>query len=77
VQFGLTRAEEANLLAERLRNTIAQPFDVDGHLVGISACVGTVVSNDRGDRLEHLLQHADARLYQAKRARCTPARQVA
>ena len=77
VQFGLSRAEEAVLLAERLRTTIAQPFEVDGHFIRISTCVGTVVSDNRADPLDSLLQAADARLYQAKRTRNGGTRRVA
>lgn len=77
VQFGLGRAEEAGLLAERLRTTIAQPFELDGHTILISTCVGTVVSDNRADPLDSLLQAADARLYQAKRMRGASTRRVA
>ena len=63
--------------AERLRTTIAQPFEVDGHFIRISTCVGTVVSDNRADPLDSLLQAADARLYQAKRTRNGGTRRVA
>lgn len=77
VQFGLSRAEEATLLAERLRTTIADPFELDSHTIRISTCVGTVVSDNRADPLDSLLHAADARLYQAKRARGAHPRRVA
>lgn len=72
LQFGLSRVEEAELLAERLKSAIAEPFDLSSHFVTISTCVGTVVSADRSDALDTLLQAADARLYMAKNARKAP-----
>ncbi len=77
VQFGLSRGEEAGLLAQRLRTTIAEPFEVDDHVILISTCVGSVVSDNRADQLDTLLQAADARLYQAKRERGANRRRVA
>lgn len=69
VQFGLNRAEEADLLARRIIAAIAQPFQIGDDVIEISACVGTVVSSEAGIDLETLLRQADAKLYEAKRNR--------
>lgn len=69
VQFGLSRQEEAELLARRLCAAIAEPFRVEGQAVAISASVGTIVSVGSGSDLEALLRQADTRLYEAKRKR--------
>lgn len=69
VQFGLNRNEEADLLARRIVAAIAQPFPMGADVIQISACVGTVLSNESGTDLETLLRAADAKLYQAKRDR--------
>ncbi|AIT79445.1 diguanylate cyclase [Novosphingobium pentaromativorans US6-1] len=69
IQFGLQRADEADLLARRIGATIAQPFEIGDHDVSISTCIGTAVSTDRGQRLDMLLQEADEKLYARKRAR--------
>ena len=69
IQFGLQRADEADLLARRIGANIAQPFEIGDHSVSISTCIGTVVSTDRGQRLDLLLQEADEKLYDRKRAR--------
>lgn len=69
IQFGLRRAEEADLLARRIRASIAQPFDFDGTSLAISTCIGTVVSNSRSQQLDVLLQEADEKLYAQKRSR--------
>lgn len=73
VQFGLKRNEEAELLARRIVAAIAQPFDLAGDEVTITASVGTVVSGESGVDLETLLRDADVRLYEAKRDRTLPA----
>lgn len=69
IQFGLNRAEEAELLARRIQATIAQPFEIADHAISISTCIGTVVSPVRGEPLDVLLQEADERLYASKRSR--------
>ncbi|MGF7153811.1 diguanylate cyclase (GGDEF)-like protein [Novosphingobium gossypii] len=72
VQFGLNRSEEAELLARRITAAIAQPFELDGDAVAITASVGTVLSTEAAADLEALLRAADARLYEAKRGRAQP-----
>jgi diguanylate cyclase len=69
IQFGLRRAEEAELLARRISASIAQPFSIGDHSLSVTACIGTVVSNNRNERLDLLLQEADEKLYDRKRAR--------
>lgn len=76
IQFGLHRAEEAELLARRINASIAQPFDIGDRLLSITACIGTVVSSNREQRLEALLQEADEKLYETKRGRRNNARQL-
>lgn len=72
VQFGLNRSEEAELLARRITAAIAQPFELGGDAVAITASVGTVLSSEAAADLEALLRAADARLYEAKRGRAQP-----
>ena len=72
IQFGLHRAEEAELLSRRIRAAIAQPFDIGDSTISISPCIGTVVSHNRNDDLDLLLQQADEKLYARKRARSAP-----
>ncbi|HEY0812538.1 MAG TPA: EAL domain-containing protein [Pseudonocardia sp.] len=58
-------ADEVANVAERIRAALAEPFDVLGHEVRISASVGiTVGDSDSG---EALLQEADRSMYAAKR----------
>lgn len=72
IQFGLHRAEEAELLSRRIRAAIAQPFDIGDSTISISTCIGTVVSHDRNEDLDLLLQKADEKLYIRKRERSGP-----
>jgi diguanylate cyclase (GGDEF)-like protein len=74
VQFGLHRADEADLLARRISAAIAQPFSIGDHSPSVTACIGTVVSSSRGQGLEALLQEADEKLYERKRAQHDRAR---
>lgn len=53
-------------LARRLIAGMAEPFDVDGHLVHIGTSVGVAVAPFDGDRPDVLLKNADLALYRAK-----------
>jgi diguanylate cyclase (GGDEF)-like protein/PAS domain S-box-containing protein len=60
------------LLADRIQEVIAQPFDLDDQIVAIGASVGVAYSVP-GQHPEALLQQADTAMYQAKdngRGRC-------
>lgn len=67
LQLSLRHPGEAELLGQRLVAAIQQPFAINGEMVDISACVGTVITSDRGRDLEQLLMEADQALYRAKR----------
>ena len=59
-------AGETELVAERIHQAIAQPFDVAGHQVSATASIGIAVSAPAYARGEELLQDADAAMYRAK-----------
>lgn len=54
-------------IAQRMLETLRQPFDVHGQQVAISGSVGIVLYPDHGG-MEKLLAHADAAMYAAKRS---------
>jgi diguanylate cyclase (GGDEF)-like protein len=54
-------------LAQRLVAALSEPFDLGGQHFGISASVGIVIYPDNG-AANKLLAHADAAMYEAKRA---------
>jgi diguanylate cyclase (GGDEF)-like protein/PAS domain S-box-containing protein len=66
VQSGLTRPEDAVLLAKRLLEAIADPYLLDGHSVVISASIGIAMAPGDGDDSEKLLKSADMALSRAK-----------
>jgi diguanylate cyclase (GGDEF)-like protein len=69
---GVTRLEDALVLAERIRRTLLQPFHVDDKELFISASIGMTVSTGR-DAPDVLLREADLAMYRAKtagKARC-------
>ncbi len=55
-------------IAQRLLETMAQPFNVDGHELVLSASVGISMYPHDGTDLGALLKNADAAMYSAKAA---------
>src|SRR3569623_2111989 len=66
VQSGVTRPEDAVLLAKRLLEAIADPYLLDGHSVVIGASIGIAMAPGDGDESEKLLKSADMALSRAK-----------
>ena len=66
VQSGLSDAGEAELLAERIRQSISVPYRLDGHWIQIDVSVGFTLSSDQGYDLERLIACADTALLEAK-----------
>jgi diguanylate cyclase (GGDEF)-like protein/PAS domain S-box-containing protein len=66
VQAGVTRPEDAVLLARRLLEAISDPYLLDGHSVVIGASIGIAVSPGDGDESDKLLKNADMALSRAK-----------
>jgi diguanylate cyclase (GGDEF)-like protein len=63
---------EARLVAERLRDALNEPFDVDGVVLDVEASVGIVVSPWHGTETEDLLRNADIAMYAAKELKGAP-----
>jgi diguanylate cyclase (GGDEF)-like protein len=76
LQFGLHGTGDAELFSRRAGTAMRQPFRIQGHLIRISACIGTAIGEVRGCDLEDMLAEADRELYVAKRAQAE-ARRVA
>ena len=66
MQSGVTRPEDAALLARRLLDAIGEPYMLDGHSVAIGASIGIAVAPGDGDESEKLLKNADMALTRAK-----------
>jgi diguanylate cyclase (GGDEF)-like protein/PAS domain S-box-containing protein len=66
VQSGLTRPDDAVLLARRLLEAIGDPYLFDGHSIVIGASIGIAMAPSDGDESEKLLKNADMALSRAK-----------
>ena len=59
-------ADTAAAIAQRVHQTLAQPFNLEGLEVFSSVSIGIALSNWRGDDLKTLLRDADTAMYHAK-----------
>ncbi len=66
VQFGTPQPASSTVLARRLIDALAQPFDLDGHSVHIGTSIGIAVAPVDGDTPDTLMRHADLAMYRAK-----------
>ncbi|HZS39571.1 MAG TPA: EAL domain-containing protein, partial [Polyangia bacterium] len=65
---GLREPEDALRVAERLLDTMSQPFNIDGHEIFSAFSVGVALSRPDYASPEEVLRDADTALYQAKSA---------
>ncbi|MDG6104652.1 diguanylate cyclase [Dactylosporangium aurantiacum] len=70
---GVVGGEDAGTLAVRLREVLAEPFDVAGHEVRIGASVGLHLAGP-GEDPDEVLRTADQAMYAAKRGPDRPGR---
>jgi len=56
----------AVVIADRIRESLTRPFEIEGGCAQIGASIGIVLS-DGSDDIDRLLDHADQGLYRAKR----------
>jgi diguanylate cyclase (GGDEF)-like protein len=58
--------QEAQTVAGRLAETLAEPFELEGHRIEISASVGISRTRSEGTTADELLNEADSRMYAVK-----------
>ncbi len=67
VLLPLIRMErDAREVAEKIRHTLNQPFDLADHSMSISSCTGIAIYPDHGSDEKQLIKNADAAMYYAK-----------
>ncbi len=59
-------------LAGKIANNIAQPCDIDGIVLTVSASIGIAIYPEDGRTADELLENADAAMYESKRNRNGP-----
>ena len=64
----LSNVEEAALVADRMLAALAEPMNIDGHELHLSASVGIALYPNDGAEVDTLLKHADTAMYGAKEA---------
>ncbi|AXA92890.1 EAL domain-containing protein [Massilia sp. YMA4] len=57
---------DAKAVAEKFLECLQKPFDLDGHVVHISASIGIAIYPNDGETIDELLRHADIAMYQVK-----------
>lgn len=60
--------QDATLVAQKLADVLAEPFDLSGSRVTITASIGCAVAPSDGRDAEALQQHADLAMYRVKRS---------
>ncbi|KJS09836.1 MAG: diguanylate cyclase [Gammaproteobacteria bacterium BRH_c0] len=62
------RAEDVGVIADKIRNALNQPFDLEGQSVTVVPSIGTAFYPRHGDDEKQLLRIADEAMYSAKKA---------
>ncbi len=66
IQSALNQNADAALLAKRVRETIHEPFDLDGNQVVVDISIGVSIAPDDAAEFDELVKTADIALYEAK-----------
>jgi diguanylate cyclase (GGDEF)-like protein len=62
----ITRADDALVIAERIRASMGTPFTIAGQTLGLTTSIGIAVFPDDGQDAATLIKHADTAMYDAK-----------
>ena len=66
LQTTMRRTDQAERLATRIIQTLAEPINVDGHMLLVGASIGIALAPRDGSDPDTLLKNADMALYSAK-----------
>ena len=64
----ISNVDGASLAAEKMIQTLSQPYNIHGHTVNITASIGVSIYSMHGRDVEALSKSADLALYDAKHA---------
>lgn len=59
-------AEVPARVAEKILRRLAEPFDIDGHVLGTSFSIGISIYPEDGQHVDRLMKNADTAMYHAK-----------
>ncbi len=59
--------EHASAVAEKIRRSLEQPFELAGRRLSVSSSIGIAIHPEHGDEDRQLMRHADDAMYAAKR----------
>jgi diguanylate cyclase (GGDEF)-like protein/PAS domain S-box-containing protein len=62
----VNRAEDAELIAEKIRLAVMVPYTIDSHYLHLTASIGVSVYPNDGEDATALIQYADTAMYHAK-----------
>jgi len=62
----VNRAEDAGLIAEKIRIAVMEPYTIEGHFLHLTASIGVSVFPTDGEDATALIQYADTAMYHAK-----------
>ena len=62
----IVTVSDAVAIAEKIRNNIKEPYNIEGHTINISCSIGIAVYPDHGENERTLMKHADEAMYLAK-----------
>jgi diguanylate cyclase (GGDEF)-like protein/PAS domain S-box-containing protein len=66
IQTAIEHQSDATILAQRLREAVIEPHEIDGHQVLADVSIGIALAPDDGTEADQLLKHADMAMYAAK-----------
>ncbi|MEM6498889.1 MAG: GGDEF domain-containing protein, partial [Pseudomonadota bacterium] len=66
IQTGISTGNDAKILAQRLIDSLGEPFHIEGNHVKIGVSVGIAMAPDNSSSADELLRLADHALYRSK-----------
>ena len=63
---GLSSDSDIRIVAQRITNSLAEPFQMKDHTASIGVSIGITVYPSDDHEIDELLKHADAAMYRAK-----------